>query len=201
RTEQLEAPRERPRRRTSLALEMGAQLDAQHTPYRIRKARGRGLVRAHLRERVPLELAPLLRRHQHVETRVEGGGTTRRITAGELRVTVPVTEQHAVEAHAPLEHLGEERAVAVHLQAGPARERRHHRWRAGGERGAITGRVALAQAALARAVVALIPAGGGAAVAEEMLRRREYVGGVEEVRRADGALQSGDHGRRAHSHQ
>ncbi len=81
----------------------------------------------------------------------------------------------------------------MHLLAVPARVGGHHRLHAGSDRRLIAGRMDVAQILLARKVVALVVALVGAAIAQEVLRRREDVAAPQEIRRAGNALDALHH--------
>ena len=117
------------------------------------------------------------------------------------RMAVPVAEQQTVETHAPLEDLAEERPVAMHLHAMPAGVGHHHRLRGRGDRRLVARRIDIAQLALARLVVPLVPAARGPAIAQEVLRRRQHVRPIEELRRTRNPLQALDHRRGVFPHQ
>ncbi len=110
-------------------------------------------------------------------------------------MAIPVANHKAAVVHAALQYVGQQRLVAVHLDPVEAVERGHHRLRTGLDRGDVTGSVHITQLGLADGGIALVLAIGGAAVADKMLHRHHHVLVVEEVRRADLALQAFNHRR------
>ncbi len=108
-------------------------------------------------------------------------------------MAIPVADHESAEIHAALEHVGQHDLVAVHLFAVEAVERGHHALCASGNRRRITGGVDIAHGSFGHLGVALVLAVGGAAVADEMLHRRNDVAAVQELRRARHALYAFDH--------
>ncbi len=83
-----------------------------------------------------------------------------------------VADHEPVEAEAALQHVGQQALVAVHLDAVPGGEARHHRHRAGIDAGNVAGRVDVDEVLLGDPRVALIGAAFGAAIGKEVLHRR-----------------------------
>ena len=140
-----------------------------------------------------VEPLPAVRRHRHVQARIDRGRAVVVLAAGNLAMAVPVADHETAERHPPLQCIGEVALVAVHPLAIDAVEARHHRLRTGRDRGRIAGGVDPHQRRVIDRGIALVLAAGGAAIAEEMLGRCDHVATVEELLRAHLALQAFDH--------
>ena len=106
--------------RRGTAEQSGDGLDAQDAPYRIVDASLRNLPGARLREGVLVQLAPAVRRHQHVDA---GEYRRRAFVLGAARnlfVRVPVADHEALEAELSLQNVGQQIMIGVHFHAIPA---------------------------------------------------------------------------------
>ena len=121
-------------------------------------------------ERAVEQALPAVGRHRHVEPGVEGRGAAGGGAAGDLGMAVPVADDEAVKPHPALQHIGQQRAVAVHLLPVPAGERGHDRHRARVDRWRIARRMDADQRVLGHDRVALVDPARRAAVAQIMLR-------------------------------
>ena len=121
-----------------------------------------------------VNLAPVLRRHEHVDSGINRPGAGFAQIVMKMLKPVPVTDHESGEAHLPLEHIGEQVLVAVQLDPVEVIERRHHHLRAGGDGRHVGCAVNIAQFRFAAAGAALIHAAGGAAFADKVLRRGQY---------------------------
>ena len=115
--------------------------------------------------------------------------------ARHLGVRVPVADDKAVEAEPAFQHVGEQRAVGVHLRALPRGERRHHGQDARPERAFVARQVGGDEIRLRDLRVALVLAVRGTAVGDEVLGGRGHVAGLQEPCALRRSLQALDHGR------
>ena len=192
RTQQVELARHRPRRRAPGIERARQHLDPQDPPYRIVQPRGRDRPVLRLAQRVRVQLLPLRAGiHEHVEARIDRCRAILVAAPRHLAVRVPVPDREAVEAHALLQHAGQQTCIAGHLDAVPAGKARHYGQRARGKAAFVARSMHVAQHLFADARIALIAA-AGAAIAQEMLHRGNDMAGRHEVL-TDRALQPFDH--------
>ncbi len=144
---------------------------------------------------------PMVGGHEHVDARVDSRGAVLGGAARQLPVTVPVADHEARKSHPSLEHVGEERSVAVHLVAVPARIGGHHRQHPRIDRTDVALGVKPDQLLLADPRVALIHAVAGAAIAQKMLGRGRHSSGLQLVGEIGRTLQSLDCGPGILAHQ
>src|SRR5262245_13994308 len=107
RSEQFVVPPQWTLRRRSGLEQAGAHFDAQDAPYGVIEAFAVDLARARLREQALPQAFPAIGRHEHVDARVEGAGTTDVRAARDLSVAIPVPHDKTVESQALLENPGE----------------------------------------------------------------------------------------------
>ena len=171
------------------------QLDAEDASNRLVETLQANLAIIDLLQQAGVQIAPAVWCHEHVEPCIEGGGTVRWRAAIDLAMPVPVTDHEPVKAHAIDENIGENRFIAVHLDAVPAVETGHHRLHAGIDRRRIAGTVNMGEVALIGAIIALVDPALRAAITEEMFRCRNDMGVAQKRIISDSALQAFDHGR------
>ena len=148
------------------------KLDPQDARHRIVEPLHRYATGAHILERRGVQPLPAHGRHEQVDAGIDGGRTMVLVAALHLRVPVPVADDEALEAHATLEHVGQESRRAVHLLAVPARVGRHHREHARLDGRRIARAVQSRERRFVDPRIALVDAHERAAVAEEVLRTR-----------------------------
>ena len=165
----VELAAERTLRRQSGIEQAQPEFHAQDPRHCVIKTRHRDFAGANLRNRVGVDGAPGVGRHEHVETGIDGGGAAVIAAAGHFAVAIPVADDKAVEAQALLEHAGQQTLIAVHLLAVPTGERGHHGLRAGLQRGDVAGAMHVAQFGFRHLRVAFVLAARGTAITDEML--------------------------------
>ncbi len=153
----------------------GLGLDPQNPAHRIVQPPRLDFAGPGMRDEAGVQPLPAVGRHVHVEPGVERGEAIGDAAAGDLAVRVPVADHQALEPHPALEHVGQQRTVAVVLDAVPAREADHDGERAGVDRRPVALRVPGDQLGLADPRVALVLAFERAAIGEEMLGRRDHM--------------------------
>ena len=183
---------QRARRRARLGEQAVTLFQAQDAAHRLVEPRRRDGPVADLGDKTRVERLPILGNHVDVEPGQQCLRAVRVAAPGQFAVAVPVSDHDPVEAQLAAQIIGEQRAVAVQLDAIDRRERSHRglyprrdrrRVRRGvdaPELGHVTTRVAAILAARA-------------AIAEKVLGRRDHPPLVEETGRARIALQAADH--------
>ncbi len=146
-------------------------LHAQDAAHRVVDARHRDGAVLHLLQRVVEQRLPVGGHHCHVEAGIEALRAVAIVAARHLAMRVPVANDETLEAETTLEHIRQQRAVAVVLDAVPRGEARHHGHRARIDAGNVARRMRLDQRLLVNLGVALIDAVMGSAVGDEMLDR------------------------------
>ena len=110
---------------------------------------------------------------------------------------VPIADDKPIELKLPFQHVGEQRAVAVHFHAVNAAERGHHRLRARGDRAEIPLRVYIEELLLAAQGIPLVDAEVCPAIPKKMFCRGDHACVAEERRVWFGfALEAVHHTRR-----
>ena len=170
----------------------GAQLHAEDAAHRIVEPRHRQRPRPRGGERRGVEPFPARGSHKYVESGRNRRGAVGWRASRHLRMAIPVADDEPVEAPAPLEHAGQQTRVAVHLDAIPSREARHHALDVGLERGDIGGGMKADQFGLGDSGVAAIAAFRRAAIGEEMLRRGDDMRPLQPIRVAASPLDAVD---------
>jgi hypothetical protein len=111
------------------------EFHAQDAAHRIVDPRHGNRALLRLGQRGVEQALPAIGRHRHVEPGVEAGRARRDRAAFDLAMAVPIAHDEAAKAHAALEHIGEQRTVAVVLHAVPTGKAGHDGERAGIDRG------------------------------------------------------------------
>ena len=157
----------------------------------------------HLLDGVGDEALPLFGHHQHVDSGVDGARAVVDAAPGHLPDPVPVGHDEAIESHAILQHIRQQRARAVHLAVVlstlavvPAVVGGHYRLHARAERADIALSVNADHLAATGKIDAAIHAAVGPAIADEVLGGCHCIGRTCKV-----ALQSGDEGSGILAHQ
>ena len=150
------------------------ELDRQDSFDRVIDAAHRDPTRFHVLLHPVDERAVLVGHHHHVDAGVDGLLDVLQRIARQLVDAVPVGDHEALELELTLEHVGDQMLLTVHLLAVPTVVRHHHRPDTGFDRGDVSGHVDLSQRRFVDDGVAAIDAVLGAAVADEVLRRRQH---------------------------
>ena len=179
--ERARVSRQPPLRGAARSEETRAQLHAQDAGHGVVDARHGDCAALDELDGVVDELAPLGGNHEDIDAGVQRLGAAEVAAAGHLADPVPVGHDEPVEAHLPLQDIRDEVAapvdlalVDVQLLVGPTAERDHHGLCTRAQRAEIALAVDFSQNGLRRRVHSLVPALGGAAVADEVLRGREH---------------------------
>ena len=168
-------------------------LQPQHARNRVVEPVHRDRAVAHLCQRAVVEHAPAVGRHEHVDPRIDRPGATGVAAPGDLAVRIPVGDHHAVEIHPALEHVGHQPAMRGQLDPVPAREAGHDRGDAVLDRRDIGCAVDQPQLEFGDRRIALVPAIGGPAVSEIVLRARGDVRAGEDRAGRWRPLEAADH--------
>src|SRR5262249_28207557 len=145
------------------------------------------LARAGLCQRVGIQLFPAVRRHDDVHTRVDRRSTAGICATSDLSMTIPVAYDQAVEMQPLFQHVRQEVVIAVHFHALPAGERSPDALYSRAHGRPIACEMNASPLCLTRAIVSLVVS-AGATVAHVVLRRRDYMRGIEEFRRTEWPL-------------
>ena len=143
-----------------------------------------------LRKQAPVDPAPVLGRHEHVDSGVDGLGAGLAEVLADLPKRVPVADDETREPHLLPEHMREQVPVTVQLGPVPVIEGSHHDLHAGRYRRHVALAVNVPQFRLGAAGTALIGAVIGAAFTDEMLCRRQDFSGTAQTQPCGVTLQA-----------